>query len=320
MKALLYAGLIALAVVQANASDEFACATFGTKTNSEIELFWKLNKGLPLILPFPLESPTPAELPVEPAESFFGHVQRFFAFTIQTNRVTVATSHPEDAATAAEPFKAAGRLFFVDSKGIQRWCTAAFVDNDSTLLTAAHCVWDRANSTFYSNIYFSRAYENGFGENFSIAAIGVLKDWTQAGVPHQFDFAFLTTTQATGSGHMVSGASPNPLQDWIAVGYPRNFVFDGTTESPNGEIMKRARGVAGAANQNMFLMLGNPMGRGTSGGSWNAPGRPPFGNVVFSVSSMLGQKPDSIYGPMLFDTALRQRTLDLSTFVINGCK
>jgi len=318
MRTLLWAGLLVAAVIRVNASDEVVCATFASKTISNTEAFWRSDKRVPNLVPLPLESPSPAELGLEPRRSFWGHIQNFGSFIKKHFTVTIPTSHPEDAATNDAPFKTAGRLFFIDSQGTQRWCTAEFVDDDATLLTAAHCVWDRASTDFYRSIYFGRVYNNGFVENFSIASVGVLTEWIQTGAPHQYDFAFLSTTLPTTQGHLVSSATLPT--DWIAIGYPRKFTVNGTTEYPNGEIMKRASGVAGVASQNMFLMLGNPMGRGTSGGAWSPPGQSPFGNEVFSIASMLGSSPDSIYGPMLYGSLLEKRTLQLAAFVKNGCK
>lgn len=56
----------------------------------------------------------------------------------------------------AYPYRAVGKLF--SSAGT---CTATSISGNSLIVTAAHCVYNTANNTWYANKVFSPAYRNG---------------------------------------------------------------------------------------------------------------------------------------------------------------
>lgn len=213
----------------------------------------------------------------------------------------------QHASVSSPPFNAAGRLFFTNRFGATDWCTASFTGDPSVLMTAAHCVQSRSG-TFYNGVHFSRAYDNGPGEEFDISFVATFNTWVNDPEPTNFehDYAFLqTSVPVQGVTPLIFAAVSS--SNWFALGYP------GTING--GKTMTFVEGTRGAAAR-MIVMENNPLDHGLSGGPWILPdqsGR--IGQSVLTVASVLSPTPDAMLGPVL-----TKETTILFEFVRNGCK
>jgi hypothetical protein len=272
--------------------------------------------------PIPLELPTDKEQ-FRAMDSLFssqlGTMDTVFSserlsrlFSLQSANAITAAARPSTSVVQrvplfAPPFNAIGRLLVLDNASGERACTAFFVGDPSIVMTAAHCVFNRATGKFFSSIFFKRVHTSSGGEPFGITKVAIVDEWKTSLTPHDFDFAFLRVAAPLSSPtRPLAFATSGPFRDWIAVGYPND-----PAANPNfdGQTMLRAPGTLGTApSPNMIRMDGNPMGQGLSGGPFLPPAAPPqnaFGTNLISVAS-LKLSSTTVDGPIL-----GQRTTDL---------
>ncbi|MEO8380838.1 MAG: trypsin-like peptidase domain-containing protein [Acidobacteriota bacterium] len=212
------------------------------------------------------------------------------------------------------PFESVGKLFFTDLSGARDWCTASFTEDPHVLMTAAHCV--RSSRGFFIDLYFTRAYAFGGGENFSITRAATLDEWVTSAKPARYDVAFLmtkdpaTVPQLTFASILVS--------QWTAVGYPYQVILNGYPTVYDGSTMIHADGNAAPANvtpKGMILMTKVPLGKGTSGGPFIPPAvAGGIGKSVLTVASNLGLSPNQLVGPVF-----GKRAKELFDHVKAGC-
>jgi V8-like Glu-specific endopeptidase len=208
----------------------------------------------------------------------------------------------EIADTAVYPFVTHGRLFVED--GTRGWyCSATIVTstNESTLATAAHCLYDRRG--WADDVYFAPGYQAG------IAPFGYWQaenSWTTgqwiAGIdrgvkPWRFDVAFLYVPPPDGTTTLMDAfgsrgiAFNQPRTSFSSFGYPAERPFDGeslfTCESAWG-------GVDRGALKPRPNAMGCDMTGGSSGGGWIAAGTDYVNSVV---SYAYDGDPDTLYGP-----------------------
>jgi hypothetical protein len=309
----LIVAVLALTGVIAHAESGITCVEFTPAESVQNASVWNLPKEL-RAESIPLDLPTEGELIREFAsKSVQDRLSGFLSAQRQSLMLfTVSATPPGGAqpvALFAAPFNAIGRLFVLDNAA-ERACTAFFFGDSMVVMTAAHCVFNRASGQFFSSIHFTRAHNPNGGQPFGIRKVAIVDEWKTSPTPHDFDYAFLHMTTALQSPkNPLTLGNLGAFHDWIAVGYPKdptNPVFDGQT-------MMRAAGTLGTApSANMIRMVGNPMGPGTSGGPFLPPAVPPqslFGTQAISLGSMKR-------GPLIVDgPVLGKRTMDLFTNV-----
>ena len=169
---------------------------------------------------------------------------------------------PMAANTGIMPYSAAGKLYFVNSRGVGQSCTAQFVGNKRTLMTAAHCIVDNVTGAPFSNFEFRQTYpSNNAQPGIQSFCVGVNPAWISRNQNTQqnVDYGFMRTTSESRGG-ALGLQSGLPYPNLTAIGYPGNFGF--------GETMQTVDGSKGDISNNIARMDNNPMTFGASGGAW----------------------------------------------------
>lgn len=295
-------------VRSAHADDGMPCVSFSAQNIEDARKFWTLEeqeKASPAVMP-PLSPEERLEfdramLLVQAAKLKLLPFSRsaFLAF-IASAHAAVLPSAVTSAPVTDPPFNASGRLSFSDTGGRPGWCTASFVGDVSVIMTAAHCV---ANSGgFYSRLQFSRAFVQGVGgENFAISSVGVNQQWVAKGAD-EFDYAFLRTATAVTSATPLTFASGAP-GGWIGIGYP-NLLASAIAQPLGQEMMYAAGSNATPSGYTMYIMDGDPMGSGASGGAWIPPPSAPFGGAIVTVTAR-NPRANVLLGPILDSRATK---------------
>jgi hypothetical protein len=208
----------------------------------------------------------------------------------------------EIADPTSYPYVTHGRLFVDD--GRRGWsCSGTIVTstNESTVATAAHCLYDRLG--WADAVYFAPGYRMGdapFGY-WRAASQWATGQWT-AGIdrgfkPWRYDVAFLYVPPLDGTTTLMDAfgsrgiAFNHPRTSFASFGYPAVRPFDGenlfTCESAYG-------GVDRLALRPRPNAMGCDMNNGSSGGGWIAAGTD-FVNSV--VSYGYDDDPHTLYGP-----------------------
>ncbi|MFD1773029.1 trypsin-like serine peptidase [Paenibacillus rhizophilus] len=213
------------------------------------------------------------------------------------------------------PYSAGGKFLFTQGEGEDTkhfHGTAQFIGHCQMILTAAHCVVDEDTGEEYKNFAFARAYRNVDGneeqELFAIERIGTAEG---AGKFAELDFAFCRTTESY-PGQTLALKIGEPAPDghpMHAIGYPEDFN--------DGNVMAAVDGTREKINDGSFVMEGNPMGPGSSGGAMmvdlNIEGRK-WTNLVVGLNSRSYEDDNTVELSPIFD----QHTIDLYNEVLDA--
>ncbi|NQZ06033.1 MAG: hypothetical protein HRT35_02635 [Algicola sp.] len=239
------------------------------------------------------------------------------------------------------PFSTGGRLAYIDSNGVDSYCSAQFVGSSRVIMTAAHCMQDRVTGMFYRNFNFRRAYNNGGGQSVGLICGAVYSDWKTGSEDKdnwKRDYGFFYTSSESEGGWLGLKKNEN-YSNWTAIGYP---VAYGTSQytpkdkEPNltvndmfkmhnsavvrtGRYMIRVDGGLVDKTHGIVTMNNNPMRSGSSGGAWIADltDYQGSGNYAIGLNSYhMRDKYTYEFGPEFDDL-----TLSLFEFVSNmKCK
>lgn len=208
------------------------------------------------------------------------------------DRPTATSRESNDRPTRAPSVVTAppsvGRLFFTNTNGEDRVCTASVVDSatENIIITAAHCVYTRLTG-WNSNIVFVPAYNNGQRPYGSWRSLGKVAStgFTQQN-NNKYDQAFVKVEN-------VNGAT---IQDTVgsnSMAYDAGFIHTGVTflgypSQYNGV----SNGIARYCIANTVrryatsddAQLGCALGGGASGGPWYTTVNATTG-TIFAVNS-----------------------------------
>jgi len=193
-------------------------------------------------------------------------------------------------AVTANPYKAAGKLFFTEPGVGDFQCSASIIKN-RVVVTAAHCLFDPVAKSFFTNWVFIPAFDGGLSNNagaqispqspfgsWDWRSVFVSATWSNTGgaLPNNGDFGVLVLQDQSFSGAApVSvktkvGASFTAVTNNLAnthvtmLGYPCNFNSCNIMQR-NDSSDRRAGSTA--AGNNAFE-YGSDMAGGSSGGPW----------------------------------------------------
>jgi V8-like Glu-specific endopeptidase len=169
------------------------------------------------------------------------------------------------------PFKAIGKLYFKDSGGISRYCTASVISGSNVIVTAAHCLYDTDTNTWNNSWSFvpgARITTGLFG-TFPYSKASVLNDWTNASdslAGRRYDIGVITLGNNT-AGHTVTyytgwmGYASNGAYDYTyhTFGYPSNMNNGNFTYICAAESYYYSTDI---------VAMGCNMMHGSSGGPW----------------------------------------------------
>jgi V8-like Glu-specific endopeptidase len=194
------------------------------------------------------------------------------------------------SAVTANPYRAAGKLFFTEPGAGDFQCSASII-RERVIVTAAHCLFDPVAKSFFTNWVFIPAYDGGltnpagsqtspqrpFGSwDWRFAIVSATWNDTGGALPNNGDFGLLVLQdQSFSGGAPVSvrtkvGASFTAVTNNLGnthvtmLGYPCNFN--------NCNIMQRNDSsdhrVGSTAAGNNAFEYGSDMAGGSSGGPW----------------------------------------------------
>jgi hypothetical protein len=187
-------------------------------------------------------------------------------------------------ANTSNPNAQIGKLYFDTdpSPSVTRWswCTGTAInsENKSLVLTAGHCVWDAANSRWYTNTWFYPGYENGktpYGA-WPVRLQSTTGNYHSSGASADDMAIVLVNRDSAGvplvnrvGGHGIAFNQP-VNQFRTAFGYPiTDSRWPGWTSS--GEDMYYCQGTDSYYSSGSFagqMLLGCRMTGGASGGPW----------------------------------------------------
>ncbi|MEU5400603.1 trypsin-like serine protease [Streptomyces sp. NPDC005963] len=219
--------------------------------------------------------------------------------------VDLGPTGPKAKPYRGTPLKTVGRLFFVNSKGADTWCTATAVKsaNKSAVMTAAHCV-RRGSSPYNTNMdmVFVPGYSKGkmpYGA-FAVRSAVTPRSWENDSVHDMSALVVDADKKGRKLTEVVGGqdiAFNRPVGGTVsALGYP-------ATSPQRGEELLRCVGTAKKEHGTQVIPCS--LSGGASGGPWLAGFNTTTGKgTLISVNSALDSTtPTKMYGEILGATA-----------------
>ncbi|MFH8616612.1 trypsin-like serine peptidase [Streptomyces sp. NPDC017979] len=201
--------------------------------------------------------------------------------------------------------KSVGRLFFVNARGADTWCTATAVTsaNKSAVMTAAHCV-RRGASPVNTNttMVFVPGYAKGkspYGA-FAVNTVATPRTWEEDSVN---DVAALTVDVNKDGRKLTDAVGGLPVSFDRPVGGTVTSFGYSATRPQRGEQLLQCTGRTKKEHGTQFIPC--DMTGGSSGGPWLADFDAATGKgVLVSVNGSLdSMTPTKMYGEVLGATA-----------------
>src|SRR5688572_24574770 len=194
------------------------------------------------------------------------------------------------SAVTANPYKAAGKLFFTEPGVGDFQCSASIIKN-RVVVTAAHCVFDPVAKSFFTNWVFIPAFDGGLsnpvGSQTSPQApfgswiarfVLVSATWSNTGgaLPNNGDFGLIVLQDQSFSGAAPVNVPTKVGASFTAVinnlsnthvtmlGYPCNFNSCAIMQRNDSSDHR----VGSTATGNNAFEYGSDMAGGSSGGPW----------------------------------------------------
>lgn len=208
----------------------------------------------------------------------YGKADRVQALAYWTrDRMRQAGAHLDEGATSPDqrPWRnpriaPVGRLFFVDDKGRDSWCTATSVPakNRSVALTAAHCTQVPASpGNHHTSLVFVPGYANGtmqFGA-YAVRAFTMPRSWE---TDDQDDVAALVLDARAGHRPADAVGTEQVAFSGRPGGKVTVFGYPGTRPQRGEELMSCAATARPSRDHTQTVPCA--MGGGASGGPWLA--------------------------------------------------
>ncbi len=219
--------------------------------------------------------------------------------------VDLGPTGPKAKPWRGTPMKTVGRLFFVNSRGFDTWCTATAVKsaNRSVVMTAGHCVRrgsSPANTS--STMVFVPGYSKGSRPHGAFAVRTVLtpRSWEEKSTN---DVSALVVDADKSGRKLTDVVGGQAIAFNRAVGGTVSSFGYPATHPQRGEELLRCVGTAKKEDGTQVIPC--DMTGGSSGGPWLADFNATTGmGVLVSVNSALDSlQPTKMYGPVLGSTA-----------------
>lgn len=243
-----------------------------------------------------------------------------------------------------EMTRATGRVYFQFTKGSAYICSGTVVKDTrtgySTVLTAAHCVYDQKSGKFASKWLYIPAFDvnptytcastalgcwnavaivtrTEFTSSKRLTSAALQHDWAfvvvagggKTGTSAQLDVTVSLDGSATGLALGASEAAPGTVM--TAIGYPAASPYNGNDLTYCQNPVYRDSGQSNTTYKMACLMTG-----GSSGGPWVIDAGSGYGATLRSLNSYGYTNDTNMYGP-IFGTDT-QKTFDRAQEITSG--
>ncbi len=195
----------------------------------------------------------------------------------EANTALSTATDPAKPDLTQMPYKACGKLYYVYS-GKNYVASAELLCKKNLLLTAAHCIQKKDTGDLAYNFLFCRCYDDGKQEEKLLAKKVALKTYWHDKKDYRWDYGFIVLTSDSNIDKVLTYSTDDISREKIiSFGYPTNYY--------DGKSMVFVEGTC-RSDGNSWIMDGNKMGKGCSGGAWVIKDEI-NNNVAVSVNSTL---------------------------------
>jgi V8-like Glu-specific endopeptidase len=201
-----------------------------------------------------------------------------------------------------DPFRAVGKIFTQNAQGALG-TASAFVIGESTIVTAAHCVYSISDGGWLKNLTFVPQYNNGksIEGDWAISNVQVPLGW-RMNESFEYDIAVVILSKPVRpqTGKLAWLANFPQNQSYLGIGYPGGLDETPPADYPfDGQRMWQSQGnyIGGSS---IMKVDGNNMTAGCSGGPWTVL----RDNIWYANglnSNRLPEEPNTIRSPYFGD-------------------